>query len=155
MEKVVVTGGAGFIGSHLAEALADQGHYVVILDDLSTGKLENITNLLQRDNSEFIQGSVTSLPLLQKVCRGVKYVFHLAAVARVPQSVAEPLTTNEVNIKGILNVLLASRDNTVSKVIYTSSSAVYGETTTSPQREDLPPNPLTPYALSKLTGEYY
>ena len=155
MEKVVVTGGAGFIGSHLAEALADQGHYVIILDDLSTGKLENITNLFQRGNSEFVQGSITSLPLLQKVCRGVKYVFHLAAVARVPQSVAEPLTTNEVNIKGTLNVLLASRENTVSKVIYTSSSAVYGETTTLPQREDLPPNPLTPYALSKLTGEHY
>jgi len=155
MEKVVVTGGAGFIGSHLAETLASRDYYVIILDDLSTGRLENINGLLGRDNAEFIQGSITKLPFLQKVFQGVDYVFHLAALARVPQSVADPLTTNEINVRGTLNVLMAARENGVRKVIYSSSSAVYGETSSLPQSEDMLPNPLSPYAFTKLAGEYY
>lgn len=155
MEKVVVTGGAGFIGSHLAEELVSWGYHVIILDDLSTGRLANINGLLEHHNAEFIRDSITNLPLLQRVFQGVDYVFHLAALARVPQSIADPLTTNEINVGGTLNVLLAARENGVKKVIYSSSSAVYGETASLPQSEDTPPNPLSPYALTKLAGEYY
>lgn len=155
MKRVVVTGGAGFIGSHLAEELASQDYYVVILDDLSTGKLENIEGLLKKDKVDFIQGSITDLPLLQKLFQGVEYVFHQAALARVPRSIEDPITTNEVNIKGTLNILMAARENRVRKVIYASSSSIYGDTPTLPQREDMPPNPLSPYALTKLAGEYY
>lgn len=155
MKKVVVTGGAGFIGSHLAEELGRRGYYVVILDDLSTGKLENISQPLKKDNAEFVRGSITDLPLLRKLFQGVEYVFHHAALARVPHSIDDPLSTNEVNIKGTLNVLLAARENRLSKVIYASSSSVYGEGASLPQREDAPPDPLSPYALTKLAGEYY
>lgn len=157
MKRVVVTGGAGFIGSHLAEELVDQGCHLTIVDDLSTGKLENIAQFLElkKDHVEFIQGSITDLPLLQKLFQGVEYVFHQAALARVPRSIEDPLSTNEVNIKGTLNVLLAARDNKVKKVIYASSSSVYGNTPTLPQREDMPASPLSPYALTKLAGEYY
>ncbi len=155
MEKVVVTGGAGFIGSHLAEELVSRGYYVIILDDLSTGKLANIADLLKKDNTEFIEGSITELPCLQKAFQGAKYVFHHAAIASVPRSVEDPLTTNEVNIKGTLNVLMAAGENGVEKAIFASSSAVYGEADTSALREDLLPNPLSPYALTKLAGEYY
>lgn len=155
MKKVVVTGGAGFIGSHLVEELAKQGYNVIILDDLSTGKLENIAELLNKDNVEFVQGSITDLPLLQKLFQSVEYVFHQAALARVPRSIDDPLSANEVNITGTLNILLAARDNGVKKVIYASSSSVYGNTATLPQREDMPPDPLSPYALTKLAGEYY
>ena len=108
VEKVVVTGGAGFIGSHLAEELARQGYYVIILDDLSTGRLKNITDLLRKDNAKFVRSSITELSLLRKLFQGVEYVFHHAAIARVPHSIEDPLTTNEVNIRGTLNVLLAA-----------------------------------------------
>ncbi len=155
MKKVVVTGGAGFIGSHLAEELVKQGYKVIILDDLSTGKLENIAELLNNDSAEFVRGSITGLPLLRKQFQGVEYVFHQAALARVPRSIDDPLTTNEVNITGTLNILLAARDNGVKKVIYASSSSVYGDTPTLPQMENMPPNPMSPYALTKLAGEYY
>lgn len=155
MIKVVITGGTGFIGSHLADELAKRGCYVIILDDLSTGKMENIGGLSLKSNVEFVQGSVTDLPLLRKLFQGVENVFHQAALARVPRSIEDPLTTNEVNIKGTLNVLLAARENRVRKVIYASSSSVYADTPTLPQREDMPPNPISPYALTKLAGEYY
>lgn len=155
MKKAVVTGGVGFIGSHLAEKLARRDYHVIILDDLSTGKPENVAELLKKDNVEFVQGSVTNLPLLQKLFRGMEYVFHQAALTRVPRSIEDPLTTNEVNVKGTLSVLLAARENKVRKVIYASSSSVYGDTLTLPQREGMPPNPLSPYALTKLAGEYY
>ncbi len=154
-KKVVVTGGAGFIGSHLAENLASRGYQVIILDDLSTGKLENIEGLLKKGNVEFVHGSITDLPLLQRLFKGVEHVFHQAALARVPRSIEDPVTTNEVNIKGTLSVLLAARENRVRKVIYAASSSVYGAAPTLPQKEDLPPNPLSPYALTKLAGEYY
>ena len=154
MKKAIVTGGAGFIGSHLAEELAKRGYHVIILDDLSTGKIENIEGILKKDNVEFVQGSITHLTLLQELFQGIEYVFHQAALARVPRSIEDPLTTNEVNIKGTLNVLLAARENKVRKVICASSSSVYGDTITLPQREDMSPNPLSPYALTKLTGEY-
>ena len=155
MTKVVTTGGAGFIGSHLAEELTKRGYHVIVLDDLSTGKMENIEWLSSKSNVEFVKDSITNLPLLQKLFQGVEYVFHQAALARVPRSIEDPLSANEVNIKGTLNVLLAARDNSVKKVIYASSSSVYGDTTALPQKEEMPPNPLSPYALTKLAGEYY
>lgn len=153
-KTVAITGGAGFIGSHLADALATSNS-VIIIDDLSTGKKENIARLIEKDNVTFTQGSILDLSLLQKLFQGVDYVFHLAALARVPRSIEDPLTTNEVNIKGTLSVLLAARDNRVRKVIYASSSSIYGDSPTLPQREDMSPSPRSPYALTKLAGEYY
>jgi UDP-glucose 4-epimerase len=155
MKRVVVTGGAGFIGSHLADELVRQGYQVVILDDLSTGKPENIAQLLTRENLEFVQGSVTDLPLLQKLFHSVDHVFHLAAIPSVARSIGDPRVSHEANITGTLNVLLAARDNGVRKVIYASSSSVYGDTIILPKREDMLPNPQSPYAVSKLAGEYY
>jgi len=165
-KKVVVTGGAGFIGSHLAEELARRGYYTIILDDLSTGKMENIRTLISsprhserseesQGNVDFIQGSITDLPLLLELFRGVDYVFHQAALPSVPRSIEDPLSTNEVNITGTLNVLLAARDNNVKKVIFAASSSVYGDIPTLPKTEDMIPRPQSPYALTKLVGEYY
>jgi len=155
MKKVVVTGGAGFIGSHLAEELAAQGYAVVILDDFSTGRKENIASLRQKKNIEFVQGSITDLSGLQKLFGGIDCVFHQAAMARVPRSIEDPITVNQVNITGTLNVLVAARDQGVKKVVFASSSSVYGDAATLPQREDMIPSPLSPYALTKLTGEHY
>ncbi len=163
MKKVVVTGGAGFIGSHLAEELGRRGYQIIILDDLSTGKIENIAGLInsinpitpQTQGTEFIQGSITDLPLLQRLFQGVDYVFHQAAIPSVPRSVQNPQASHEANITGTLNVLLAARDNSVKKVIYASSSSVYGDTPTLPKKEDMTPNPQSPYAVTKLAGEYY
>jgi UDP-glucose 4-epimerase len=130
-------------------------HSIIILDDLSTGKIGNIEELLEKSTVKFIQGSVTNLSLLQELCQGVDYVFHQAAIASVPQSIRNPQSSHEVNVTGTLNVLLAAKDNGVKKVIYASSSSVYGDSPTLPKREDMPPNPLSPYAVTKLTGEYY
>jgi len=155
VRKLIVTGGAGFIGSHLAEELVNRDYHVIILDDLSTGKIENIEVLRRGEHVELIEGSITDLPLLQKLFQGITYVFHQAALARVPRSIDDPLNTNEINIKGTLNVLLAARENSVKKVIYASSSSVYGNAPVLPQKETMCPNPISPYALTKLTAEYY
>lgn len=155
MEKVAVTGGAGFIGSHLAESLSGQGYQVIIIDNLATGKKVNIDPLLVKSNVEFIQGSIEDLPLLQKLFQGVSYVFHQAALPSVPRSIDNPYASHAVNVTGTLNVLLAARDQGVKKVIYASSSSVYGDTPTLPKREDMTPRPLSPYAVTKLAGEYY
>ncbi len=155
MDKVVVTGGAGFIGSHLAEELAGRGYRVTILDDLSTGSMRNIETILKDHIVELFQGSVTDLPTLRRVFEGARFVFHLAALPSVPRSIKDPLPTHEVNASGTLKVLLAARDGGVSKVIYSSSSSVYGDTPTLPKREDMTPNPQSPYAVSKVAGEHY
>ena len=155
MKRVVVTGGAGFIGSHLTEELVKQGYHVVILDNLSTGKMENTNPFLNKENVEFVQGSITNLSLLQGLFRDADYVFHQAAIPSVPRSIKSPQASHEVNITGTLNVLLAARDCDVKKVVYASSSSVYGDTATLPKREDMPPNPQSPYAVTKLAGEYY
>jgi UDP-glucose 4-epimerase len=154
-KKVIVTGGVGFIGSHLAEELVNRGYHVVILDDLSTGKRENIEALLKGEDVEFIQGSITDLRLLQGLFQNVDYVFHQAAIPSVPRSIEAPIASHEANVTGTLNVLLAARDNGVGKVIYASSCAIYGNTQTLPIREDAPTHPLSPYAVTKLAGEYY
>ena len=153
-KRVAITGGAGFIGSHLAEELAT-GNSVIIIDDLSTGRKENIDSLIEKDNVRFIMGSILDLNLLQEAFGGVDFVFHLAALPSVPRSIKDPQTTNEVNITGTLNVLLAARDNKVKKVIYSSSSSVYGDTPILPKKEDLPACPQSSYAVTKLCGEYY
>jgi len=150
--RYIVTGGAGFIGSHIAEGLAGT-HEVVVLDNLFSGKLENIVHLT--DRITFVRGSVTDLPLLKEVFTGADGVFHEAAIASVPLSVHDPLATNEANVTGTLNVAIAARDCGVKKVVFASSSAVYGDDPTLPKREDMVPNPISPYAVSKLTGEYY
>jgi len=155
MRKAVVTGGAGFIGSHIADKLVARDYHVIILDDLSSGKLENINGLLNGGKAEFIRGSVTDLPLLQKLFHDAEYVFHQAALTQIPSSIEDPLPTNEVNIGGTLKVLIAAEANKVKKVVYASSSAIYGDAPTIPHKEDMTPNPLSPYALTKLAGEQY
>jgi UDP-glucose 4-epimerase len=155
MKKVVVTGGAGFIGSHLAEELNRRGYHVVIIDDLSTGRKANLDRLLEKKRAEFIQGTITNPELLSEVLKNTEYVFHEAAIPSVPRSINNPLASHEANATGTLNVLLAASKNKVKKVIYASSSSVYGETPTLPKKEDMLPQPLSPYAVSKLAGEYY
>ncbi len=152
-KRVLITGGAGFIGSNLAEELVRKEHDVVILDDLSTGKEENIKEF--KDSVRFVKGSITDLALLRDLFRDVECVSHQAAIPSVQRSVEDPLATNEVNVKGTLNVLVAARDSEVEKVVYASSSSVYGDTPELPKREEMKPNPKSPYAVSKLTGEEY
>ena len=153
-KKIVVTGGAGFIGSNLVRYLSADNQ-VITLDDLSTGNMKNIMDLVDDDKTEFIKGSITDLELLQKTFKNVDYIFHEAAIPSVPRSIKDPVTTSNVSINGTLNVLLAARDCNVKKVIYASSSSVYGDTPTLPKTEEMTPNPLSPYAVGKLTGEYY
>jgi UDP-glucose 4-epimerase len=155
MKKIIVTGGAGFIGSHLAGELVNKACQVTVIDDLSTGKKENLESILTKDNVQFIQGSVTDLPLLQQLFHNASYVFHLAALPSIPRSIENPLASHNANATGTLNVLIAARDNKVEKVIYSSSSSVYGDTPTLPKKEDMMPNPQSPYAVAKLAGEYY
>ncbi len=150
--KYIVTGGAGFIGSHLTDALAGS-HEVVVIDNFSSGKSENLDQV--RDRVTCIEGSIQNLPLLEEVFSGADGIFHLAAIASVARSVDDPVATHETNLTGTLNVLLAARDCGVKKVVFSSSSAVYGDEPTLPKRENMPPVPLSPYAVSKLAGEYY
>ncbi|UCE75484.1 MAG: SDR family oxidoreductase [Methanomassiliicoccales archaeon] len=148
--NILITGGGGFIGSNLAESLSKKNK-VTIIDNLSTGIEKNIEGL----DVELVEGSITDLDLLMKVCSGKDFVFHLAALPSVPRSVKEPKLVHEVNATGTLNVLIASRDADVNKVVYASSSSVYGDSPTLPKVETMLPNPLSPYAVSKLIGEYY
>jgi len=152
--NVVITGGCGFIGSNLAHELVKVDE-VTVIDDLSTGRSENNEDLLDNENYRFVEGSITDLNLLKQVFDGVDYVFHQAAIPSVPRSIKDPAKTNEVNISGTLNVLLAADQEDVKKVVYASSSSVYGETPVLPKEEGMIPDPLSPYAVSKLAGEYY
>lgn len=154
-KKIVITGGAGFIGSNLARFLTQAKNDVIVIDDLSTGRLENIKDIIDEKNFRFVKGSITDLDILRDSFSHVDYVFHQAALPSVPRSIKDPLTTNEVNIKGTLNVLVAAKDAGVRKVVYASSSSVYGDTPTLPKKETMTPNPLSPYAVSKIAGEYY
>jgi len=149
-QKIVITGGAGFIGSNLAEALAEENE-VVVIDDLSAGKLENLSGL----NVQFLKSSITDLELLRSAFEGASIVFHLAAIASVKKSVENPIRTNEVGIDGTLKVLVAARDAGVRRMILASSVAVYGSSPDLPKREDMMPEPRSPYAVTKLAGEHY
>ena len=153
--KYIVTGGAGFIGSHIVEELALQKHDVVIVDNLFSGKKENIAPFLGMSNISFVQASITDLPLLKQVFEGADGIFHEAAIASVPRSIANPLATNEANVTGTLHVLIAARDCGLRKLVFASSSSVYGNSAVLPKNEDMTPHPLSPYAVSKLTGEHY
>jgi UDP-glucose 4-epimerase len=159
MKKVIVTGGAGFIGSHLSRKLCERGYQVTILDDLSTGKKDNIADLVIHPVGEgkvkFVHDSILKSPLLKKLFAGVDYVFHLAAIASVPASIRDPFTSHIVNLTGTLNVLEAARTSRVKKVVFFSSAAVYGDTPILPQYEGMLPAPLSPYAVTKLGGENY
>ena len=150
--KVVVTGGAGFIGSNLAEELLKK-HEVTVIDNLSTGRIENLDQILDKIN--FIKGSITDLDLLKEAFLGSDTVFHQAAIPSVQRSVDNPIASNEANVEGTLKVLVAARDCNVRKVVYASSSSAYGDTPTLPKKEEMKPNPKSPYAISKLAGEYY
>ncbi|AKB76662.1 UDP-glucose 4-epimerase [Methanosarcina horonobensis HB-1 = JCM 15518] len=152
-KKVVVTGGMGFIGSHLTEKLLEDNK-VTVIDNESTGKIENIKHLLDHKNLTVIKGSIVDLNLTE-IFKDKDYVFHLAAIPSVPRSVKDPFSSNSSNVTGTLNVLIAARDTGVKKVIFSSSSSVYGDTPTLPKREDMPINPMSPYAITKATGEMY
>jgi nucleoside-diphosphate-sugar epimerase len=149
----LVTGGAGFIGSNTVDELVRRGHNVVVLDDLSSGKVQNLSGATGK--IELLQHSITDLDKLREACRGVDYVLHLGARTSVPRSVKNPLETNCINVDGTLNVLVAARDAKVKRVVFAGSSAVYGETPTLPKREDMPPAPISPYGVSKFAGEIY
>lgn len=155
MSKVLVTGGAGFIGSHLTEALLQEGHRVRVLDDFSTGKRENLIFDKKYPSLEIIEGDIRHLAICQKAMKGIEYVFHQAALPSVQRSVEDPLGSNAVNVGGTLNILSAAREETVKRVIYASSSSIYGDTPTLPKHEEMPSNPLSPYALQKYIGEQY
>ncbi len=155
MAKVLVTGGAGFIGSNLAEALLGQGHQVRILDNFSTGKRENLDFQEDTEGLQVIEGDIRAPEICRQAVEGVDFVFHEAALPSVQRSVEDPLTSNSVNVEGTLNVLLAARDGGAKRVIYAASSSVYGDTPTLPKKEEMPPNPLSPYALQKYMGEQY
>jgi nucleoside-diphosphate-sugar epimerase len=151
--RYVVTGGAGFIGSHLVDHLIAAGQDVAVLDDWSTGKPENLSASL--DSIELIEGSVADLATCARAFRGADYVLHQAALASVPRSLKDPIATHHANATGTLNVLIAARDAGVKRVVYAASSSAYGNTTELPKREDMVARPLSPYAVSKLAGEGY
>lgn len=153
--KFLITGGAGFIGSNLCEALLKRGHFVRCLDDLSTGKAENIQSFLENPNFEFIKGDIRDLDTCMNACKTIDYVSHQAAWGSVPRSIEMPLVYEEINIKGTLNMLEAARQNKVKKFVYASSSSVYGDEPTLPKREGREGNLLSPYALTKRTNEEY
>lgn len=151
--KFLVTGGAGFIGSNIVSALLEKGFTVKILDNFSSGKRENLKGL--ENDIELIEGDVRSYHIVQESVKGVDIVLHQAALPSVPRSIKDPITSNEVNVNGTLNILEASVGANVKKVIYASSSSVYGDNPQLPKHESMMPNPLSPYAVSKLSGEKY
>ncbi len=152
MSHYLVTGGAGFIGSHLVEELIRRGEKVRVLDNLSTGKVRNLAHLA---GVEFQEGDLVDPAACARATEGVDYVLHQAAIPSVPRSVKDPVTSNRANIDGSLNILVAARDAGVKRLVYAGSSSAYGDTPTLPKREDMPTNPLSPYALQKLVAEQY
>ena len=151
--RYLVTGGAGFIGSNTVDELVRRGHSVVVLDDLSSGKEENLAEV--RSKITFVKGSVTDLEAVQKAIHQAEFVIHLAARTSVPRSVKDPLETNRINVEGTLNVLVAARDNKVKRIVFAASSSAYGETPTLPKTEAMQPQPISPYGVSKYVGELY
>src|SRR6185436_1590712 len=152
MAKYLVTGGAGFIGSHLSEEIVRRGHSVRVADSLITGKRSNLDHI---QGVEFLEGDLADLAVARRAVQGMDYVLHQAAIPSVPRSVEDPITSNRANIDATLNVLVAARDAKVKRVVYAGSSSAYGNTDTLPKREDMPTHPLSPYALQKLVGEQY
>ncbi|MCL6594761.1 MAG: SDR family oxidoreductase [Firmicutes bacterium] len=153
MMRYLVTGGAGFIGSHIVEALVARGDEVVVLDDFSSGQRENLAGVL--DRIELIEGSICDPAAVQRACRGVEVVLHQAARTSVPQSVQDPIGTHVVNVEGTLNVLLAARQAKVRRVVVASSAAVYGQSPALPKTESMRPEPVSPYGVTKFVTELY
>jgi len=151
--RYLVTGGAGFIGSNTVDELVRRGHGVVVLDDLSSGKEDNLADV--RSKITFIKGSINDLEIVQKAMLQADNVLHLAARTSVPRSVKDPIETNRVNVDGTLNVLVAARDNKVKRVVLAASSSAYGDTPTLPKSENMQPVPISPYGVTKYVGELY
>ena len=152
MATYLVSGGAGFIGSHLVEELVRRGERVRVVDNLSTGKRQNIAHL---SSVEFVEGDLADLDVAQRAVAGIEYVLHQAAIPSVPRSVEDPITSNRANIEATLNILVAARDAGVRRLVYAGSSSAYGDTPTLPKVETMATAPLSPYALQKLVGEQY
>ncbi|MEK6822522.1 MAG: SDR family oxidoreductase [Nanoarchaeota archaeon] len=153
MSVFLVTGGAGFIGSNTVHELVARGHTVRVLDNLATGRKENLLECW--DSIQFIEGDITSLPTVKKACEGVDHVIHLAAIPSVPRSVENPLESNHANINGTLTLLVGARDAGVKRIVYAASSSAYGNQDAAVKTEMLPSIPLSPYAVAKLCGEHY
>ena len=151
--RYLVTGGAGFIGSNTVDELVRRGHSVVVLDDLSSGKEDNLAEI--RSKIRFIKGSITDIEVVRNAMYEVEYVLHLAARTSVPRSVKDPIETNKINIDGTLNVLVAAKELKVKRLVFAASSSAYGETPTLPKIETMQPHPISPYGVTKYVGELY
>ncbi|MBN1971019.1 MAG: NAD-dependent epimerase/dehydratase family protein [Candidatus Delongbacteria bacterium] len=153
--KFLITGGSGFIGSNIVSKLLEDGYFVRILDNFSTGKRENIIGFQNYSNFEVIEGDLRSFHTVRKAVSGMDYILHLGALPSVQRSIDDPITTNDVNVLGTLNILEAAKEFNIKKLVYSSSSSVYGDIEILPKNEDLPVSPLSPYAISKYTAERY
>lgn len=152
---ILVTGGAGFIGSNLCNALLANGNEVTCLDNFATGKRENVASFLENSKFTLIEGDIRNLEDCQKACVDVDYILHQAALGSVPRSINDPITSNDVNVSGFLNMLVAARDAKVKRFIYAASSSTYGDSTNMPKVEDIIGKPLSPYAITKYVNELY
>jgi UDP-N-acetylglucosamine 4-epimerase len=153
--KILITGGAGFIGSNLCDYFIQKNYEIICLDNFSTGKKQNIEHLLQHPSFKLIEGDIRDLDLCKQSCENVDYILHQAALGSVPRSINDPLTTNSVNIDGFLNMLVAARDNKVKRFVYAASSSTYGDSESLPKIEELIGKPLSPYAVTKYVNELY
>ena len=154
-KKILVTGGAGFIGSNLCEELLKRNNTVVCLDNFATGRRENLTAILDNPNFTLVEGDIRNLQDCLLATKGVDYVLHQAALGSVPRSIKDPITSNDVNVGGFLNMLVASRDNNVKRFVYAASSSTYGDSESLPKVEDKIGKPLSPYAVTKYVNELY
>ena len=154
-KTILVTGGSGFIGSNLCEALLKKENKVICLDNFATGKRENIIEFLENPNFTLIEGDIRKLEDCFNATKGVEYVLHQAALGSVPRSIKDPITSNEVNVNGFINMLVASRDNGVKRFVYAASSSTYGDSESMPKVEDVIGKPLSPYAITKYVNELY
>ena len=154
-KRILITGGAGFIGSNLSEYLLDKGCDVVCLDNLATGSKENVSHLCTNPNFTFMEGDIRDISVCHAAVKGVDFVLHQAALGSVPRSIKDPITSNEVNVSGFLNMLIASRDTDVKRFIYAASSSTYGDSESLPKVEETIGRPLSPYAITKYVNELY
>jgi len=155
MHKILITGGAGFIGSNLTEYFLDKGYEVVCLDNFATGHRHNVEPFIENPNYKLIEGSICNLEICRQAVEGVDYVLHHAALGSVPRSIKNPITSNEVNVSGFLNVLIAARDANIKRFVYAASSSTYGDSSSLPKVEDVIGKPLSPYAITKYANELY